>query len=213
MALTGRTSESAAGRGRRTRAAWRAAAVLLLAGCSALGPPPMEPLTATTLETARRQWEAQGVDSYRLVVEVRAPRTDPVVYEIRVEHGTLATVSRDGQPVAPEEAAQSDYSVPGLFDLLRRDLRWTSVEPVGDIPAVDLRAEFEPATGRLVRYRRTIGTSRRRVLFVEVLTYEPATAPGGPPLAEARWDGRRLAAAAIAGGRLGRLSASARHPA
>jgi hypothetical protein len=36
-----------------------------------------------------------------------------------------------------------------------------------------VRAYFDPETGRLVRYRRTVGTSRRRVLLVEVLAYEP----------------------------------------
>jgi hypothetical protein len=159
--------------GRRARTTRQAAVLLLLAGCSALGPPPMEPLTATALEAARQRWQAHGSDSYRLVVRVRAPRTDPAVYAVEVAGGNLVRIERDGQSVKLEDAAHNDYSVSGLFELLRGDLRWTDVDAVGDTPAVDLRARFEPDTGRLVRYRRTVGTARPRVLMVEVLAYEP----------------------------------------
>lgn len=134
----------------------------------------MEPLTETTLETARQRWEAHGSDAYRLVVRVRPPRADPAVYAVVVAGGKLVEVTRDGASLGHEDAEHHDYSVPGLFALLREDLRWTTVEAVGDVPAVDVRAYFDPETGRLVRYRRTVGTGRRRVLLVEVLAYEPA---------------------------------------
>ena len=134
----------------------------------------MAPLTAARLETARQRWEAQGSDFYRLVVRVRPPRAKPTVYAVEVARGAVVKIERDGQSVAPEDAEHSDYSVPGLFELLRQDLRWNAVDPVGNVPAIDLRAYFEPGTGRLVRYRRTVGTGRRRVLMVEVLAYEPS---------------------------------------
>ena len=162
---------------RSARAVRHTAALLLLAGCSAFGPPPMEPLTATTLAAAHERWEAHRADSYRIVVQVRAPRVDPVVYELVVEGGKPVRVERDGALLPAGEAGGEDFSVSGLFALLQRDLRWTAVEPDGDTPAVDLRAQFEPETGRLVRYRRTVDTTRRRVLFVDVLAYEPT-----PPL-------------------------------
>jgi hypothetical protein len=133
----------------------------------------MEPLTETTLEAARRRWEAHGADSYRLVVRVRAPRTAVAVYDLAVAGGRVVELARNGEGVGPEDAHASDYSVPGLFDLLRRELRWSGVQPIGDTPAVDLRARFEPETGRLVRYRRTVGSGRRRVLLIEVVSYEP----------------------------------------
>ena len=154
------------------RAAGYAVLVLALSGCALLGPPPMEPLTPTSLEAARQRWEAHGSESYHLVVRVRAPRFQPAVYDVTVVRGTIAAIERDGERV-DAGGGSSDYSVAGLFELLREDLRLTDVRPVGDTPPIDLRASFEPETGRLVRYRRTVGSERRRVLLVEVLEYEP----------------------------------------
>lgn len=152
-------------------------ALVLLAGCTMLGPPPMEPLTAATLEEALARWQARGAGSYRLVVQVRPPRLRPEVYEVVVMDGTPVRIARDGDAVRPEDIADDDYSVSGLFRLLEWDLRWNDVEAVGDTPAIDLRARFEPETGRPISYRRTVGTGKRRVLFIEVLAYEPLETP------------------------------------
>lgn len=154
------------------RAAWPGGLVLLLVGFAGLGPPPMEPLTATTLAEAARRWEAHGADSYHLVVRVRPPRAKVVLYDVVVAGGELVGIERDGQGIRPEDAVHHDYSVSGLFALLGEDLRLVDV-PQGNTPPLDLRARFEPETGRLVRYRRTVGSARRRVLLVEVLEYEP----------------------------------------
>lgn len=136
----------------------------------------MEPLTARTLETAEHRWQEHGDASYHAVVRVRAPRFDPAVYDVVVADGALVHVTRDGESIRPEEARHYDYSMSGLFALMREDLRLTEVPAVGDTPPVDLRAYFDAATGRLVRYRRTVSTARRRVLMVEVLQYEPSAA-------------------------------------
>jgi hypothetical protein len=158
---------------------WRVAAALLLAGCGALGPPPMEPLTSSALEAAERRWAAHGADAYHLVVRVRAPKFAAAVYDLVVARGRPVRVDRNGQSLRPEDADHYDYSVPGLFALLHDDLRLNDARPLEDAPPVDLRARFDPDTGRLLRYRRTVGTARRRVLWVEVLAYEPlAAAPG-----------------------------------
>ncbi len=154
--------------------AWLAA-LFLLSACSGLGPPPMEPLTASTLEAARRRWEANGADSYHLVVRVRAPRVrTPTLYDLVVAGDRLVRVARNGEVLSPGTAARYDYSVPGLFALLGDDLKLVDVGGRGGTPPIDLRVRFEPETGRLVRYRRSVGGARRRVLLVEVLAYEPA---------------------------------------
>lgn len=132
----------------------------------------MEPLTDAALGTAERRWEAHGADGYHLVVRVRAPRVAPAVYDLVVEGGQVTRIRRDDGRAVPPEAAR-DYSIAGLFRLLRSDLRLADVPHVGDVPPIDLRARFEAETGRLVRYRRTVGTARRRVLLIEVLEYEP----------------------------------------
>jgi hypothetical protein len=133
----------------------------------------MEPLTARTLEEAQHRWQAHGSASYHLVVRVRAPRFAVVVYDLVVEDGKPAKIERNGEGVRPEDASHYDYSVSGLFALLREDLRLAEVPSTGNTPPLDLRARFEPETGRLVRYRRTVGSARRRVLLVEVLEYQP----------------------------------------
>ena len=134
----------------------------------------MEPLTESTLTAARERWKTHGADAYHVVVRVRPPRAPVEVWEVDVAGGAIAKVVRDGHEVGPDDPERGDYSVAGIFTLLKNDLRWTTVEAVGDVPAIDLRAEFDRETGRLVRYRRTVGTSKRRVLLVEVLAYEPA---------------------------------------
>ncbi|MFN8600979.1 MAG: hypothetical protein U0842_10960 [Candidatus Binatia bacterium] len=147
-------------------------AALLLSACATLGPPPMEPLTGAALDAAEGRWRAHATGAYHLVVSVRAPRFEPAVYELDVAAGRPLTVTRNGDPLGPAELAHHDYSIDGLFALLRSDLTLNAVTADGDIPPIDLRAAFEPESGRLVRYRRTVGSSRRRVLLVEVMRYE-----------------------------------------
>lgn len=157
---------------RHARGARRTPAIailLLAAACTALEPPPMEPLTERSLGAAERRWQTSGADSYHVVVRLRAPRFSPAVYDLVVTDAHVVRVERDGQPVT---SAAADYSVPGLFHLLRDDLRLDAESREGG-PPVDLRVRFDEKTGHLVRYRRTVGSARRRVLLIEVLAYEP----------------------------------------
>ncbi|MBI2828936.1 MAG: hypothetical protein HYX77_06680 [Acidobacteria bacterium] len=157
--------------GPRRLACGVAALSLLSAACSWLGPPPLEPLTKRALDAAEQRWEAHGSNSYHLVVRVRPPRANPAVYDVVVKRGEVAGVERDGQAVPLVDT--EDYSVSGLFQLLREDVRLTEAHPVGNTPPADLRVLFEAETGRLKWYRRTVGSNRQRVLLVEVLKYEP----------------------------------------
>ncbi|MBI4265693.1 MAG: hypothetical protein HY657_15065 [Acidobacteria bacterium] len=160
------------------RGAWGAATVLLPVLLAACGPPPMEPLTEAMLAAAEDRWEAHGADAYHLVVRVRVPsppwaHVDPAVYDVVVTGGEVTRIARDGQPLPPGDADRHDYSVSGLFDLLREDVPLTNGDSSRSDRPVDLRARFEAETGRLELYRRTVGTDRRRVLLIEVLEYEP----------------------------------------
>ncbi|MCZ7679912.1 MAG: DUF6174 domain-containing protein [Sandaracinaceae bacterium] len=158
---------------RRThgRSAAAVCTLALLAACSG-----MEPLTGARLDAAEQRWRERGSESYRMVVRVSADRLEPVVHEVLVRGGEVAAVRSGGEPAPPERAA--DYSVPGLFELAREELhllerprRWR------DAAGADLFARFDPETGRLERYRRTLGDARR-YLLIEVLSYE-ADDPGG----------------------------------
>ena len=157
---------------RRRRLVCGGAVLLLLsAACSSLGPPPMEPLSEGGLEAAERRWEAHGADSYHVVVRVRASLANPAVYDVVVEGRKVASIERDGEALPPGDPG--DYSVSGLFHLLRENLPLAEGRRAENTLPIDLRVRFEKETGRLVQYRRTVGTSPRRYLFVEVLEYEP----------------------------------------
>jgi len=144
---------------------------LLLSGCSQA---PLEPLTGAAVEAAQKKWEARGAKAYHLVVHVRAPRAPAVVYDLEVAGDQVVKLIRDGRVVPPEEMAAYSYSMADLFKLLREDVRLAEAEltPEEARPA-DLRVRFDEETGRLDVYRRTVGTARRRVLFIEVMEYEP----------------------------------------
>lgn len=158
----------------RGHVAWGVATLLLPLLLAACGPPPMEPLTETAVATAEQKWKTSGAKAYHLVVQVRAPRASAVVYDLEVAGGQVVKLARDGKVVAPEEARAYDYSMAGLFKLLREDARLVTAQQVPEeARPADLRARFDEATGRLEVYRRVVGTSRRRVLFIEVLEYEP----------------------------------------
>lgn len=147
-----------------------AALLALLAACSSTEPSPMGPLTKDMLEAAERQWEAHGSDSYNLTLQVEAARMETVVYDVVVRAGEIAGIKRNGQDILPEHT--EDYSVPGLFRLLRLELRLMEMGANGTPDALaEVFARFDSQTGRLDRYRRT--TSRSKHLRIQVLKYEP----------------------------------------
>ncbi len=117
--------------------AW-AAGLPLLAACAR---PPMEVLTEATLAAAEHRWAAHGAASYHLVVRIRPPRFAAAVYDVVVDRGRVTAIERDSGEVIPAGDTR-DYSVPGLFHLLREDLRLADVPRVGDVPPIDLRAQF-----------------------------------------------------------------------
>jgi hypothetical protein len=133
----------------------------------------MEPLTLSALEAAEHRWETHGADSYRLVVRVEAARMQPVVYDVVARGGRVAGIKRDGQAIQLEHT--EDYSVSGLFRLLRSELLLMERTPEGTpVALAQVFARFDPETGRLDNYRRT--TSRRKHLRIQVVQYEPEAA-------------------------------------
>ncbi|MBI2150866.1 MAG: hypothetical protein HYU27_09740 [Acidobacteria bacterium] len=129
----------------------------------------MEPLTKDLLAAAERQWEAHGSDSYNLTLQVEAARMEKVVYDMVVRSGKIAAMKRNGQDIPPEHA--EDYSISGLFHLLRQELRLMEKGADGTPDALaEVFARFDPQTGRLDRYRRT--TIKNRFLRLQVLKYE-----------------------------------------
>lgn len=148
--------------------------IALIAGCS----PPMQSLSEGALAAAEARWQAHGVSSYHLVLRVRPPRAKAVVYDVEVAGGRVVRMERDdARPVGPDELAT--YTISGLFQLVRRDLPLLEARlSAENLPPTEARVHFDNKDGRLLHYRRTLGAARRRVLYLELLAFEPT-----PPIA------------------------------
>ncbi len=147
-----------------------AVVVTALAACSSTVPN-MKPLTESALADAERMWKAHGTNSYEIVVQLNPAKLSAMTYDVVVRDGKITGVKRDGQDVRPENT--EDYSVLGLFGLLRQELRLTEKDANGMAKELaDLFVRFDPETGRLDRYRRQ--TNRLAgSLRIEVLKYQP----------------------------------------
>ena len=98
---------------------------------------------------------------------------ETLIYDIVVRGGGIASIKRDGNAIQPEHT--EDYSISGLFHLMRLEMELQKKSPEGTPEALaTMFAYFEPETGRIQRYRRSaIGSRRTRTLKIEVLNYEP----------------------------------------
>jgi hypothetical protein len=131
----------------------------------------MRPLTEAGLAAAKRQWESHGANSYHLLVRLHSSRMGEVVYDVVVHARRVTRIKRDGQDILPEHTA--DYSVAGLFRLLRQELQLVERNSSGTPNTLAvLSVHFDPETGRLDRYRRKT-LKRAGGLRIEVLTFTP----------------------------------------
>lgn len=142
--------------------------ILLVAGCSGL-----EPLTEDALIRAQEQWDSSAPDFYRVLVEMTGERIESGVFEVLVREGQVVSLQRNGQVILPDRG--QDYSVQGLFAMLRQELALAEQPTLLGAPpgyAAHLLARFDPATGRLERYRRTVAGVNNNIEIV-VVEYEP----------------------------------------
>lgn len=143
-------------------------AVVALAACSG-----MSALTEKTLRDAEERWVASKIMSYRLVVDMEGDRVEEEQFEVLVRDGVVESLKRNGQVVA--SAGNQDYSMTGLFRTLRQELGLT--EKPGELGAppgysVYVMARFDAETGRLERYRRTVGGATNSI-EISVRSFEP----------------------------------------
>ena len=141
---------------------------ILVAGCSGL-----DTLTEEVLVDAERRWGSEEPGLYRLVVEMSGERVETGVFEVLVRDGRVVSLKLNGQVVLPDRA--QDYSMEGLFGMLRQELALSEQPALMGAPpgfAAYLLVRFDDETGRLERYRRTVGGANNNI-EIEVVEYTP----------------------------------------
>jgi hypothetical protein len=144
------------------------ACLLLLSACSRL-----PPLTSEVLSQAEQKWAIHKPDSYRLVIDMSGDRVETGRFEVLVSSNKIASIRRNGVTISPN--AGQDYSMEGLFHMLEQELGLAERPAMLGAPdgyAVYTDAKFDDLTGRLIRYRRTVGGTANSI-DVNVLEYQP----------------------------------------
>jgi hypothetical protein len=136
-------------------------------GCSRL-----DPLTAESLLQAEQTWKSHTPAYYRLVVEMSGDRVETGRFDVTVRAGEVISFRRNGL-VIPAERGE-DYSMEGLFRMLKQEVGLAEKPAMLGAPAgysVYSTAQFDPLTGRLIAYRRTVGGTANSI-EIRVLEYE-----------------------------------------
>jgi hypothetical protein len=111
-------------------------------------------LTDETLAAARARWEQNGPASYDLDIQIEGRQ--PGLVHVEVRNGEVTLANRDGR--ATPERTWDEWSVPGQFDTLERELEMAA-DPQGEMGAprgarLWLRCEFDPKIGYPQKYHR-----------------------------------------------------------
>ena len=149
-------------------------AIVLLASCSGLST-----LTPHMIDQAEKQWNASKPASYRLVVTMAGDRFEKSEYDVRVESGVVTSLTRNGKAVHSFQG--QDYSMDGLFSIIREEMDLSGTPMKLGAPegySAYLMADFDSASGRLLKYRRSVGGANNSIDIV-VQTFEPQTRPRG----------------------------------
>ena len=146
---------------------------LLFASCSGLST-----LTPEMLDQAEKQWNAGKPASYHLVVTMSGDRLEKSEYDVRVENGVVTGLTRNGKGVNSFQG--QDYSMDGLFKIIHEEMDLSSTPMklgAGEGYLAYLMADFDSKTGRLVKYRRSVGGANNTIDIV-VQKFEPQSKPG-----------------------------------
>ena len=126
---------------------------VLMGGCSRL-----DTLTPQLLEQAQQKWKAHEPEAYHLVIEMSGDRVETGRFEAAIRGGQVVTLRRNGLGVTLQRG--QDYSMEGLFQMLKQELGLAEKPAMLGAPpgySVYPQAQFDDNTGRLLRYRRSVG--------------------------------------------------------
>jgi hypothetical protein len=147
---------------------WILSAFLAVAGCSRINE-----LTPASLQAAQEKWNASGPSNYRMVIEMKGDRLESSQYAVTVREKQVVKLERNGLLVLPGGGGQ-DYSVEGLFHLLDLELDLAGKPEVLGAPpgyASYPMARFDTATGRLLRFQRSVGGTKNSI-EINVKTFD-----------------------------------------
>jgi hypothetical protein len=132
----------------------------------------LDTLTPELLEQSQQKWKTHQPVGYRLVIEMSGDRVETGTFEVMVRDGQVVSLRRNGLIITP--ASGQDYSMDGLFRMLMQELGLAEKPSLLGAPggySAYLQVQFDPETGRLVRYRRSVGGTSNSI-DVEILEYE-----------------------------------------
>jgi hypothetical protein len=115
-------------------------------------------LTPELLEQSQQKWKAHQPVGYRLVIEMSGDRVETGTIEVMVRDGQVVSLRRNGLIITP--ASGQDYSMDGLFRMLMQELGLAEKPSLLGAPggySAYLQVQFDPESGRIVRYRRSVG--------------------------------------------------------
>jgi len=112
-------------------------------------------------------------DAYRLVIDMSGDRVETGRFEVQIRSNKVAGIRRNGVPISPNLG--QDYSMEGLFHILEQELGLAEKPAMLGAPegyTVYTNARFDDTTGRLIRYRRTVGGASNSI-DINVLEFQP----------------------------------------
>jgi hypothetical protein len=142
--------------------------LLFFTACSRL-----PPLTSEVLIQAEQKWAMHRPDTYRLVLDMSGDRVETGKFEVQVRSNKVESIRRNGVTISPNLG--QDYSMEGLFHILEQELGLAEKPTMLGAPdgyAVYTNARFDETTGRLIRYRRTVGGASNSI-DINVLEFQP----------------------------------------
>jgi len=142
--------------------------LLFFSACSRL-----PPLTNEVLIQAEQKWAMHRPDAYRLVIDMSGDRVETGRFEVQIRSNKVAGIRRNGVTISPNLG--QDYSMEGLFHILEQELGLAEKPAMLGAPegyTVYTNARFDDTTGRLIRYRRTVGGASNSI-DINVLGFQP----------------------------------------
>jgi len=131
-------------------------------------------LTMDQLRAAEERWDKNGPADYDLTIDKTyqsatgdEPRTDH--FEVTVRGRKVVQATMDGRPL--DRRLWDEYDVDGWFGFVERFLE---MDTTPGAPRTFRAAEFDPQTGQLLRFRRSVsGTHERQELVLTLTPAEP----------------------------------------
>lgn len=117
-------------------------------------------LTPEQLEAAVARWKEKGPHDYEMEYTIRK-MDDVETYAVQARKGKVISVTRNGQPV--EERLYRYSEMPALFGFIEDFLRQDMADSQQGKRRTYATASFDPEDGHLLRYVRSVLSSRERV--------------------------------------------------